>query len=170
MSTGEVGHTRSRVGWIGVAAGLWLCLLLAGSAVAQTPPPPAPTTTEAQRPPQPAAAAAPIPANICRTAEAKSPATDIAISLDPGTAWQPRGGQVRVVVESKVQPLSDIDAVVCFRWARTEKPADWPSPSPVRVAEFSSTAQPPPRRVTKMSGTMASTRSLAMNRQPGLGS
>ena len=39
-----------------------------------------------------------------------------------------------------------------------------------RVAPFSSTAQPPPRRATKISGTMASTRSCVSKRQPGFGS
>lgn len=137
MSPGEVGHARSRADWIAMLAGPWLCLFLAGSAAAQTSPAtPAEATTSAST----------LPADLCRTAQAKSTATDITVALDPATSWQPRGGEVRVVVESKTQPLKDIDAVICFRWSAKEKDKDeaakWREPSAVRVVEFSSNTAP----------------------------
>lgn len=143
MSTGEVGHTGSRADWVGVLAGLWLCLFLAGSAAAQT----SPATPAAPAEPTPpattqAASMSALPADLCKTAQAKSPATDITVALDPSTSWQPRGGEVRVVVESKTQPLKDIDAMVCFRWSGRDKAAAWLAPSAVRVVEFSSNTVP----------------------------
>jgi hypothetical protein len=123
MSTCEVGNTRSRTACVGALACVWLGLLVAGNAGAQTP------------------AATPLPADLCKTAEAKSPATDITVTLDPATSWQPRGGEVRVVVESKTQPLKDIDAMVCFRWSGSDKAEDY-RPSAVRVVEFSSATAP----------------------------
>jgi hypothetical protein len=142
MSTCEVGNTRSRTAWIGALACLWLGLLAAGNVGAQAPPA-APAPAPAPPPAVPAPAAAPpLPADLCKTAQAKAPATDITITLDPATSWQPRGGEVRVVVESKTQPLKDIDAMVCFRWSGRDKAADYLPPSAVRVAEFSSNAAP----------------------------
>lgn len=134
MSTGEVSRVPSRAGWIGVLASLLLCLFLAGNAAAQT----SPATTQT-----PSTASSP-PSDLCK--QAKSPTTDITVALDPATSWQPRGGEVRVVVESKVQSLKDIDAMVCFRWSRKDKPAEWGDPSAVRVVEFSS-ATPPGKAV-----------------------
>jgi Fibronectin type III domain len=133
----NVGHTRSRTARVGALACLWLGLLVAGNAGAQTPaaPPVSPTP----------APATPLPPDLCK-AQAKSPATDITIARDPATSWQPRGGEVRVVVESKVQTLKDIDAVICFRWSRKGTPAEWGGPAPVRVVEFSS-ATPPAKAV-----------------------
>ena len=142
MSMYDVGHTRSRTAWVGALTCLWFGLLVAGNAAAQAPTAPAVA-------PAPVATT-PLPADLCK-AQAKSPATDITIARDPATSWQPRGGEVRVVVESKVQTLKDIDAVICFRWSRKNKTEEkdkpeWGTPSPVRVVEFSS-ATPPAKAV-----------------------
>ncbi|HEX9327987.1 MAG TPA: fibronectin type III domain-containing protein [Reyranella sp.] len=135
MSMCEVGNTRSHTAWVAVLVCLWLGPLVAGNAGAQAPP-------AAPAPP----AATPLPADLCKTAQAKSPATDITVTLDPATSWQPRGGEVRVVIESKTQPLKDVDALVCFRWSvnakAPDKAADYLGPSAVRVVEFSSNTAP----------------------------
>lgn len=58
--------------------------------------------------------------------------TAITVTLDPATSWQPRGGQVRFVVDSKTQSLAGLDVVACFRWAGAK---DYLSPAAVRVVD-----------------------------------
>src|SRR5262245_62410087 len=41
----------------------------------------------------------------------------ITISLDPTTTGQPRGGQFRIIVDSRTQSLKDIELMACFRWS-----------------------------------------------------
>ncbi len=96
-----------RPAWLGLAACLWAGVLLPGG---------------------PAAAA------DCNAAPAKPVPSDIVVTVDPATGWQPRGGQVRIVVESAAQKLKDIDVVVCFRWSNKDGP--FLSPAVVQAAEF----------------------------------
>jgi len=116
MRRAGVGRTRSLPAWLGLLACLWASLLLpSGAAAADNP-------------------------YECDTAQVKSPSSDITIALDPATVWQPRGGQVRVVVESKTQSLKDTDVVVCFRWSGADEKAHYLSPAAVQVVEFVSNA------------------------------
>ncbi|MPZ31955.1 MAG: hypothetical protein GEV13_13305 [Rhodospirillales bacterium] len=113
MATGDIvgaitpGRPRSVPAWPGLAACLCAGLLLPGG---------------------PAAAA------DCNTAPPKPVPSDVVVKLDPGTAWQPRGGQVRIVVESATQALKGADVVVCFRWS-SGKEALYLPPAAVQVAE-----------------------------------
>jgi Fibronectin type III domain len=81
------------------------------------------------------AAAADSPYN-CDAAEAKSPSTDMTITLDPATSWQPRGGQIRIVVESKTQTLKDTDVAVCFRWSGADEKAHYLPHAALQVVDF----------------------------------
>jgi hypothetical protein len=101
-----IGRAK-RPAWLGLAACLWAGLLLPGG---------------------PAAAA------DCNAAPVKPVPSDIVVTVDPATAWQPRGGQIRIVVESAAQKLKDIDVVVCFRWSNKE--GLYLSPAVVQAAEF----------------------------------
>ena len=92
--------------WLGLAACLCAGLLLPGG---------------------PAAAA------DCNAMPVKVP-SDVVIKVDPGTAWQPRGGQVRIVVESATQALKGADVTVCFRWS-SGKDAPYLPPATVQAAE-----------------------------------
>ena len=113
MTTGDIvgaitpGKPRSVPAWLGLAACLCAGLLL---------------------PSGPAAAA------DCNTAPPKPVPSDVVVKLDPGTAWQPRGGQVRIVVESATQALKGTDVVVCFRWS-SGKEALYLPPAAVQAAE-----------------------------------
>lgn len=96
-----------RRAWLGLAACLWAGLLLPG---------------------RPAAAA------DCNAAPPNPKPSDIVVKVDPGTAWQPRGGQVRIVVESATQMLKGTDVTVCFRWS-SGKEAQYLPPAAVQAAE-----------------------------------
>ena len=69
-----------------------------------------------------------------------SPPSDITITLDPATPWQPRGGNVRIIVESAAQSLKDVDLTVCFRWSGVGNAVKYLPPSAVHLVEFSSDA------------------------------
>ena len=56
------------------------------------------------------------------------------VKVDQGTAWQPRGGQVRIVVESATQMLKGTDVTVCFRWSSGQQ-AQYLPPAAVQAAE-----------------------------------
>lgn len=96
---------------LGVAACLWAGLLLAGG---------------------PAAAA------DCNTAPPNPKPSDVVVKVDPATAWQPRGGQVRIVVESATQMLKGSDVTVCFRWSSGKDALYLPSAA-VQAAEATPT-------------------------------
>jgi Fibronectin type III domain len=100
-----------RPAWLGLAACLWAALLL---------------------PDGPAAAA------DCNAAPPKPVSSDVVVKLDPGTAWQPRGGQIRIVVESATQLLKGTDVTVCFRWS-SGKDALYLPATAVQVAESTPT-------------------------------
>src|SRR4029453_2544171 len=87
-----IGRAK-RPAWLGLAACLWAGLLLPGGTAA---------------------------AADCNAAPVKPVPSDIVVAVDPATAWQPRGGQIRIVVESAAQKLKDIDVVVCFRGSNKE--------------------------------------------------
>ena len=98
-----------RPAWLGLAACLGVALLLpAGTAAAAD----------------------------CNAPPPKPVPSDVVVKLDPGTAWQPRGGQIRIVVESASQALKGTDIVACFRWS-SGKEAPWLPPSIVQVVESS---------------------------------
>ncbi len=96
-----------RRAWLGLAAGLWAGLLLPGG---------------------PAAAA------DCNAAPPNPMPSDVVVKVDQGTAWQPRGGQVRIVVESATQMLKGIGVTVCFRWSSGQQ-AQYLPPAAVQAAE-----------------------------------
>jgi hypothetical protein len=96
-----------RRAWLGLAAGLWAGLLLPGG---------------------PAAAA------DCNAAPPNPMPSDVVVKVDQGTAWQPRGGQVRIVVESATQMLKGTDVTVCFRWSSGQA-AQYLPPAAVQAAE-----------------------------------
>jgi hypothetical protein len=96
-----------RPAWLSLAACLWAGLLLPGG---------------------PAAAA------DCNAAPANPKPSDVVIKVDPGTAWQPRGGQIRIVVESATQMLKGSDVTVCFRWSSGQQSQYLP-PAAVQPAE-----------------------------------
>jgi hypothetical protein len=96
-----------RLAWRGLAACLWAGLLLPGG---------------------PAAAA------DCNTAPPNPKPSDVVVKIDPGTTWQPRGGQIRIVVESATQMLKGTDVTVCFRWS-SGKEALYLPPAAVQAAE-----------------------------------
>jgi len=100
-----------RRAWLGLAAGLWAGLLLPGG---------------------PAAAA------DCNAAPPNPKPSDVVVKVDPGTAWQPRGGQVRIVVESATQMLKGTDVAVCFRWS-TSKEALYVPAAGIQTAESTPT-------------------------------
>jgi hypothetical protein len=60
--------------------------------------------------------------------------SDVVVTVDPGTAWQPRGGQIRVVVESATQMLKGTDVTVCFRWSSGQQ-AQYLPPAAVQAVE-----------------------------------
>ena len=96
-----------RWAWLGLAAGLCAGLLLPGG---------------------PAAAA------DCNAAPPNPKPSDVVVKVDQGTAWQPRGGQVRIVVESATQMLKGTDVTVCFRWSSGQQ-AQYLPPAAVQTAE-----------------------------------
>ena len=93
--------------WLGLVAGLWAGLLLPGG---------------------PAAAA------DCNAAAPNPKPSDVVVKVDQGTAWQPRGGQMRIVVESATQLLKGTDVTVCFRWSSGQQ-AQYLPPAAVQAAE-----------------------------------
>jgi hypothetical protein len=99
-------HAKRRA-WLGLAAGLWAGLFLPGG---------------------PAAAA------DCNAAPPNPKPSDVVVKVDQGTAWQPRGGQVRIVVESATQLLKGTDVTVCFRWSSGQQSQYLP-PAAVQAAE-----------------------------------
>ena len=96
-----------RRAWLSLAACLWAGLLLPGG---------------------PAAAA------DCNAAPPNPKPSDVVVKVDPGTAWQPRGGQIRIVVESATQMLKGTDVTVCFRWSSGQQ-AQYLPPAAVQAAE-----------------------------------
>jgi hypothetical protein len=96
-----------RRAWLGLAACLWTGLLL---------------------PSGPAAAA------DCNAAPPNPKPSDVVVKVDPGTAWQPRGGQIRIAVESATQILKGTDVTVCFRWSSGQQ-AQYLPPAAVQAAE-----------------------------------
>lgn len=99
-----------RPAWLGLAACLWAGLLVPGGHAA---------------------------AADCNTAPPAAKPSDIVVKVDQGTAWQPRGGQVRIVVESATQMLKGTDVTVCFRWSN-DQPAQY-LPATVQAAESTPT-------------------------------
>ena len=93
--------------WLALAACLWAGLLL---------------------PHGPASAA------DCNAAPTNPKPSDVVVKIDQGTAWQPRGGQVRIVVESATQMLKGTDVTVCFRWS-TSQQAQYLPPAALQAAE-----------------------------------
>ena len=63
----------------------------------------------------------------CKTAPSVSSA-EFVVTVDPSTAWQPRGGQVRVVVQSNTQSLKDVAVQACFKWSGLAVDAFQPAP------------------------------------------
>ena len=100
-----------RPAWLGLAACLWAGLFLPGSHAA---------------------------AAHCNAAPPNAKPSDIVVKVDQGTAWQPRGGQVRIVVESATQMLKGTDVTVCFRWS-TDQAAQYLPPATVQAAESTPT-------------------------------
>jgi len=45
------------------------------------------------------------------------PSAEFVVKLDSSTAWQPRGGQVRIVIKSNTASVKDIIVEACFRWS-----------------------------------------------------
>ncbi len=65
----------------------------------------------------------------------------ISISLDSSTAWQPRGGQIRFIVDSKAEALKDVEILACFRWSGpNDAPYAYLGPAPVQAVEYTSTS------------------------------
>jgi hypothetical protein len=59
--------------------------------------------------------------------EPKKPAV-ITVTLDPSTVWQPRGGQVRLVLESsQPQALADVRVTARFHWSANDSAVYWPA-------------------------------------------
>lgn len=58
--------------------------------------------------------------------------SDITVTIDPATIWQPRGGHVKIVVESHNIPLADLVPVACFRWSDDDT-ASYRSSSPIEL-------------------------------------
>jgi hypothetical protein len=84
-------------------------------------------------------AAEAVRAQDCRTDKLPlNPA--VAITLDPATAWQPRGGEIRIIVHSDTQSLKGMVPTVCYRWSRNDidDQAPYGNPVPVRVVSFTS--------------------------------
>jgi hypothetical protein len=93
--------------WLGLAACLWAAVLLPGG---------------------------PAVAADCNAAPPNPKPSDVVVKVDPGTAWQPRGGQMRIVVESATQMLKGTDVTVCFRWSSGQQ-AQYLPPAAVQAAE-----------------------------------
>jgi hypothetical protein len=93
--------------WLGLAACLWAAVLLPGG---------------------------PAVAADCNAAPPNPKPSDVVVKVDPGTAWQPRGGQIRIVVESATQMLKGTDVTVCFRWSSGQQ-AQYLPPAAVQAAE-----------------------------------
>src|SRR5687767_3837270 len=93
--------------WLGLAARLWAAVLLPGG---------------------------PAVAADCDAAPPNPKPSDVVVKVDPGTAWQPRGGQMRIVVESATQMLKGTDVTVCFRWSSGQQ-AQYLPPAAVQAAE-----------------------------------
>jgi hypothetical protein len=93
--------------WLGLAACLWAAVLLPGG---------------------------PAVAADCNAAPPNPKPSDVVVKVDPGTAWQPRGGQMRIVVESATQMLKGIGVTVCFRWSSGQQ-AQYLPPAAVQAAE-----------------------------------
>lgn len=96
-----------RRAWFSLAACLWAGLLLPGG---------------------------PVAAADCNAAPSNPKPSDVVVKVDPGTAWQPRGGQIRIVVESATQMLKGTDVTVCFRWSSGQQ-AQYLPPAAVQAAE-----------------------------------
>ena len=96
-----------RRAWFSLAACLWAGLLLPGG---------------------------PVAAADCNAAPSNPRPSDVVVKVDPGTAWQPRGGQIRIVVESATQMLKGTDVTVCFRWSSGQQ-AQYLPPAAVQAAE-----------------------------------
>jgi hypothetical protein len=76
----------------------------------------------------------PAVAADCNAAPPNPKPSDVVVKVDPGTAWQPRGGQMRIVVESATQMLKGIGVTVCFRWSSGQQ-AQYLPPAAVQAAE-----------------------------------
>jgi Fibronectin type III domain len=96
-----------RPAWLALAGCLWAGVLLPGG---------------------------PVAAADCNAAPTNPKPSDVVVKVDQGTAWQPRGGQVRIVVESATQMLKGTDVTVCFRWS-TSQQAQYLPPAAVQAAE-----------------------------------
>lgn len=69
----------------------------------------------------------PAAAFDCRAVQPSSSA-EYVVTVDPSTAWQPRGGQVRIVVQSNTQALKDVALEACFKWSDVGADAFQPAP------------------------------------------
>ena len=65
----------------------------------------------------------------------------VTITLDTATAWQPRGGQVRVKVESQTLSLENVSLTACIRWADI-KDERFGGPLSVQLVEAKSITAP----------------------------
>src|ERR1700679_1781693 len=75
-------------------------------------------------------------------ATAQSPINSaVEITPDPGTAWQPRGGQVRITVQSQTLSLENIEITACFRWAGITG-EQYLAPADVQLVEAKSVKAP----------------------------
>lgn len=63
----------------------------------------------------------------CKTAPTVSSA-EFVVTVDPSTAWQPRGGQVRILLQSNTQSLKDVAVQACFKWSGVGVDAFQPAP------------------------------------------
>ncbi len=81
-------------------------------------------------------------AAICRThgSDSERPPinSDVVVTIDMATAWQPRGGEVRFIVESSTATLTGLDIAACFRWIGIDDSAAYVR-APLRTIEPVST-------------------------------
>jgi hypothetical protein len=78
-------------------------------------------------------AARPTLALDCNPETPKS--SDFRVDISRATAWQPRGGQAKVVIETATDTVKNLSVVACFRWSGHENGA-WESSPLVQLAEM----------------------------------
>lgn len=71
--------------------------------------------------------ALPAVALDCKMA-ATVPSAEFIVTVDPSTAWQPGGGQIRMLVQSNTQSLKDVAVQACFKWSGVPIDAFQPAP------------------------------------------
>jgi len=63
----------------------------------------------------------------CKTAPMVSSA-EFVVTVDPSTAWQPRSGQIRILIQSNTLSLKDVAVQACFKWSGLDNDAFQPAP------------------------------------------